>query len=542
MITNLPIEEELKSACDRFIQFGTMLDYKMRSYLVQYILQQFYETEHSIPDLDDRYYQYFSTAISRIFQIKNLLNLTKINSNIKKQVILDTIHWLKSTYQKATQHNPYDDEQNDLKNWGITPHHMLIKRWKTLCNYLKVKYRQDEIDIDFYVSKFTKYTKQDSGNHEKQREQFEMIYHDLLRQWDALLHAKIIAYHLEKLEEDGKKYTEYLDQKVKEYSSFRKLLNPFTEFFGWDMSRKLWEQTSFDIIHQYDELLEDEQSIKDLADLLGNLREAQIELQDESFEKTMIRREWISDTSLRSEIVGIQESNDLSTMLSSEVALLSDDDTETLFLKKFVDEQLLTFRYEDKILRESKEQFIQINQRVKQKEKGPFIICIDTSESMEGRPEQIAKVLTLAILKMSMHQNRKAYLINFSAGIQTIDLYNIADQFQEIVAFLQMSFHGGTDVSLAFYEALRQLEKHDYEDADVLMVSDFIMHKLEDDIESNIAYFQQNKNTQFHCLTLGKYANTDILKIFDTNWVYDTVEKGIIKSLNRDFQDIMNRY
>ncbi|MEL6945487.1 MAG: hypothetical protein AAFO82_22770, partial [Bacteroidota bacterium] len=211
----------------------------------------------------------------------------------------------------------------------------------------------------------------------------------------------------------------------------------------------------------------DEKSIQELADLLGKMREAEIEIEEETYEKTIIRQEWKVDELAKAEIVGVHESDDLNNLLSSEAGLLSNEATETLFLKKYADKGLLTFRYEDRRLVKSKDNIMEIHQKVRQKEKGPFIICVDTSESMTGRPEQIAKVLCLGILKMAISDNRRAYLINFSTGIKTLDLYNIANSIDEIAKFLRMSFYGGTDVSLALYEALRQLQNNDYQDADV---------------------------------------------------------------------------
>ena len=98
-----------------------------------------------------------------------------------------------------------------------------------------------------------------------------------------------------------------------------------------------------------------------------------------------------------------------------------------------------------------------------------------------------------------MNQDRKAYLINFSVGIKTLDLHDIANSIDDISDFLNMSFYGGTDATLALNEAIRQLGNNDYEDADVLVVSDFIMHRLREDIFQQIAHYQQNKGTQFHC-------------------------------------------
>ena len=101
-----------------------------------------------------------------------------------------------------------------------------------------------------------------------------------------------------------------------------------------------------------------------------------------------------------------------------------------------------------------------------------------------------------------------------------------------------MSFYGGTDATLALNEAIRQLGNNDYEDADVLVVSDFIMHRLREDIFQQIAHYQQNKGTQFHCLTLGDYSNEQVLSFFDTNWSYDPKGKGVIRSLTRGLEDI----
>ena len=159
---------------------------------------------------------------------------------------------------------------------------------------------------------------------------------------------------------------------------------------------------------------------------------------------------------------------------------------------------------------------------------------------MRGRPEHLAKVLCFAILKMAARENRKAYLINFSTGIQTIDLYDIGRSLDEIAGFLRMSFHGGTDITLALYEVLRQLQTESYRDADVLVISDFIMYKIEDDILARIKYHQQNNGTQFHSLTLHEDPNAEVIIQFVTNWVYDPEGKGIIREL-KGMLNVMDR-
>ncbi|MEM6398042.1 MAG: hypothetical protein AAF741_16955 [Bacteroidota bacterium] len=538
------LEKELEQEYERFIEFGGLLDKRMRTYLVQYLKNKFDPDRYLIPELQEQYYEYFQKALDQIFLIDGLLKLTTYNQKLKKQVIQDVLYWLRKAHKKSTTKNPHQDEKDRLEGWAITPLHVFVKRWSALPNYLRTVYQRTELDYLFFQEKFQELITSpeiDKVSDENQQ-QIERLLKDLLAQWDALLYAKILSFQLEKFAEEQETFLEFMSKKVEEYNKIRDFLNPFSEYLGWDLSRKLWQETSFDVLYHYDDLLQNEESVKSLADLLGNMREAEIEIEEETFEKTIIRQEWVTDEFSKSEIVGVAESDDLTQMLSSEAGLLSDRQTELLFLKKYADKKLMTFKYEDKKLVSSEDHFTEINQRVNEKEKGPFIICVDTSQSMEGRPEEIAKVLTLGILKMAMNQGRKAFLINFSSGIQTLDLHDIAGSIDQIAYFLRMSFHGGTDATLALYEAVRQLGTHEYEDADVLMVSDFIMSRLDEDVLAQLRYHQQNKNTQFHCLTLGKNANENVLTVFDTNWLYDPREKGVIRALTEGMETIKERY
>lgn len=538
------IEKELEQEYERFIDFGNLLDRKRRIYIIQYIQNKFEPELHLIPSLKEQYYEYFRKALDRVFMIEGLMEVIQYSPLLKKQVILDTLYFLRKAYKKSRTINPFEEEQSRLSAWAVTPLHSFVKRWRSLPDYLQGVYERTELDHAFFKEKFQEAipSADISEISAAEQEKIELLIHDLLAQWDALLNAKVLELQLARFEEEEASYVDLMSEKVAEYKKIHEFVNPFADYMGWDLSRKLWQKTSFDILNHYNELLENEASIKELADLLGKMREAEIEIEEETIEKTIIRQEWVVDEFSRSEIVGVKESNELTHMLSSEASLLSDMQTELLFLKKYADSKLLTFRYEDKKLVKSEDHFTEINQRINQKEKGPFIICVDTSESMHGRPEQIAKVLILGILKMAMNQNRKAYLINFSVGIQTLNLHDIAQSIDEIAAFLNMSFYGGTDATLALHEAVRQLGTHDYKDADVLMVSDFIMSKTNEDVLAKFRYHQQNKNTQFHCLILGNQVNENVLSFFDTNWVYDPEKKGIIRALTRGFESIKERY
>jgi len=367
----------LEEEYDRFIEFGNLLDRKTRKYLVAYFKHKLDGYDYDNPKINDQYFEYFITALDDIFGIDDLLLLCEKNELITKQVVLDTLYWIRKTFKKLATKHPYDTEVDRLSGWSVTPLKIFRIRRAHLIAFIRENYPREQLDIDFYDAQFNIYFKKEEGQHTvEEKEKFELVVTDLLSQWDALLQGKILTYQLKKLEEEGEQFTELIEAKVNEYKQLLSMVEPFTEYLGWDLSRDLWQDTSFDVLKKYNEFLKEESSIQELADILGNMRAAEIEIEEETFEKTIIRQEWKVDETAKAEIVGIHESQDLSNLVSSEVGLLSDMATEDLFLKKYADKNLLTFRYEDRKLVTSNDQEMEIFQKVRQKEKGPFIICV----------------------------------------------------------------------------------------------------------------------------------------------------------------------
>ena len=93
------------------------------------------------------------------------------------------------------------------------------------------------------------------------------------------------------------------------------------------------------------------------------------------------------------------------------------------------------------------------------------------------------------------------------------------NSLDKLLDFLGMSFHGGTDATPAVKEALRMLETQDYKQADVLMISDFIMSGFDKQTEQQITNAQENK-TKFHSLVIGNSQNQAAINSFDPNWHY----------------------
>lgn len=165
-------------------------------------------------------------------------------------------------------------------------------------------------------------------------------------------------------------------------------------------------------------------------------------------------------------------------------------------------------------------------------EKGPAIICIDTSGSMNGEPEDIAKSLSLFILLECIKEKRSCYIISFSISIECLDLTKIDDKgvLNKFLNFLGHSFHGGTDFEPCLDHALEILENKSFKNADVLVISDFYVGDFSNDFLQKIAK-QKSLDTRFFSLLVGEKSrgNQEVINQFTDNWCY---EKNKIVKIN----------
>lgn len=266
--------------------------------------------------------------------------------------------------------------------------------------------------------------------------------------------------------------------------------------------------------------LANDPGVRSLCDLLGKLR--QLEL-SERIERAQVRYTQdieLPDINSREEIIGIRLGRDIEHVLPSELALLADPETSILFDLKYVESRLMCFDMQG-IQRvqqhHQKEELRSVEEAAKQ---GPMVICIDTSGSMSGMPETVAKAVALFIAGKARQQKRACYLINFSTGIETLEL---GDDFgmEALIKFLGMSFHGGTDAIPALGHALGVMQSETYERADLLMISDFIMASLPGQLHQKIEQ-QRTHGNRFYSLVVGDCFMTQRLtSLFDHEWVYD---------------------
>ena len=170
----------------------------------------------------------------------------------------------------------------------------------------------------------------------------------------------------------------------------------------------------------------------------------------------------------RDELFGINKSGNISRMLPSELLNLEDENLKYLFYAKYLENSLLTYEIKGKDEIEKNETEEKISN------KGPIVVCLDTSGSMKGTPLLRAKALVLSITKILREENRELYVI----------LFGTKGQFQEIslkgeedicraIKFLKKSYEGGTDFETPLRRGIEIIsQKENYKKADILMVTD----------------------------------------------------------------------
>lgn len=165
----------------------------------------------------------------------------------------------------------------------------------------------------------------------------------------------------------------------------------------------------------------------------------------------------------RDEVYDIELGNDISQVLPSEFSYLGDDETEILFLKKFVEKELLQYKLRgtDKVAQ------------------GAIICMVDSSGSMFGHPETWAKAVAIALLNIAAKQGRDFYGMIFSSRRdQLMEFYfpkGIA-QVEDVLDFAEFMYGGGTDFELPIsrsIEVLReQFNEEDAKKGDLVLITD----------------------------------------------------------------------
>jgi len=162
-------------------------------------------------------------------------------------------------------------------------------------------------------------------------------------------------------------------------------------------------------------------------------------------------------------VYSLKQGNDISQLIPSEIMRLLLPATRKQFLLDLLEGKTLQYEIQGK----------------QKKGKGPVIICIDSSGSMDGLPEIWSKAVALVLLEIAREQKRDFFCVHFSSGWRQQNLhtneFSKADPFnvEQLLDMAEYFEGGGTEFEPPLDKAREKIGTEKlYEKADIVFVTD----------------------------------------------------------------------
>lgn len=227
----------------------------------------------------------------------------------------------------------------------------------------------------------------------------------------------------------------------------------------------------------------------------------------------------------RTEVVGVEQGNDLPTVLPSEFAYLMHDNpaVKMLFLKRYSQSELMQYEMED---REPKAQ-------------GPVLVLIDCSGSMGGDPDTWSKACALAMYSIARKQRRDFGMLLFNTSVvKEVFVKKGEHKASDLLDIIGAGVGGGTSFETPLGRAMELIGQETHNKADLIVITDGIC----DISETFRGWYQKVKaEKQFSTYTIligGSTREEQIAKKFSdtTTLLYD----NLTKNENESFDIIFN--
>ena len=289
---------------------------------------------------------------------------------------------------------------------------------------------------------------------------------------------------------------------------------------GFDLTRGLWQQTGWKELDSLRKKLQDLRELRDMVRSLGRgsgrgpLRRAPRQRERQGFPMGLIKSPMEPE-----ETSGLCRSDDISRMLPSELTLLASKIPQARLLHFARRAERTLLSYERVGWSEEPAITVEGFETRPAAECGPIIVCLDTSGSMMGARETVAKAMVLECMRQSRSQQRACFLYSFSGpgDCQELELKLNATGLYGLLEFLSGSFHGGTDVDEPFNRALARLNEAEWSNADILLVTDGEIAPPDENLISSLNDAKEEMGLKVHGLLVGDAGDEAVMNAICTN-------------------------
>jgi uncharacterized protein with von Willebrand factor type A (vWA) domain len=153
---------------------------------------------------------------------------------------------------------------------------------------------------------------------------------------------------------------------------------------------------------------------------------------------------------------------------------------------------------------------------------GPLVLCLDTSGSMRGAPEHIAKAVVIAALRAAQAAGRGCHVIAFGGHGEVVERSLSGPQgLEALLELMGQAFDGGTDVQAPIARAIARVHTAGWQGADIVVVSDGEFGC----VEATLAQADAARAAlalQVHGILIGDRETLGLLDLCDEiHWVRD---------------------
>lgn len=203
-----------------------------------------------------------------------------------------------------------------------------------------------------------------------------------------------------------------------------------------------------------------------------------VEVYDEAIAQRLDRRT-VRVPDMPGETRGVHRSDRIARMLPAETMLLGHPRLRLVWHARRAERTLLSYEDDDRMeevrLHQSRVMLPRPGlQPGKRPEMGPMLVCVDTSGSMQGGAEAVAKAVVLEAIRTAHAQHRSCHVFAFGGPEELVEMEPSVDSegIACLTRFLSQAFHGGTDICGPLEKAIAKLEDQRWQLADLLIASD----------------------------------------------------------------------
>lgn len=228
---------------------------------------------------------------------------------------------------------------------------------------------------------------------------------------------------------------------------------------------------------------------------------------------------------------GVRRSGVLARMTGAESAHLTHPQLRRLWRARFAEAQLLTYDDRAPPPRPAPDPATPPQTTHKPEHplgRGPMIVCLDTSGSMRGAPENVAKACVLQALRSAQAGQRACRLLAFGGQGELLEreLALTPRGLDALLDTMGQNFDGGTDVQTPLERAIERVHEQAWRQADVLIVSDGEFGAT----PATLARLREAKaalGLRVHGLLIGDRETIGLLEVCDhLHWVRDWRRHG----------------